>query len=207
MPFRAVVFDFDGCLVDSAKAKYDAFFEVFPKGRACAEIIARVLSDNPDGSRYEVIPRIANSMRLAGLTLDDHVTDQDRVAAYGRVALEAVARCPSMPEAEELLRYTRDAGLVYISSNTPEGPLKELVERRGWLPLLDGVYGYPRRKHDTVREIVHKCDNRADRVLVVGDGVSDESAARTNGCAFVAVNKSSGLAPAFAILGRGSVRR
>jgi phosphoglycolate phosphatase-like HAD superfamily hydrolase len=200
MRFNAIIFDFDGCLVDSTRAKYDAFFDVFPPGDDCRRVVTRVLLANPDGSRYDVIPRMAHLMLGAGLALEDDRSDEARIAAYGANVLVAVAACPAFSRAEELLRLAKKVGSVYISSNTPEVALRDLVERRGWLPLVDAVYGYPRRKGDTVRQIVSDCGGRGDHVLVVGDGVSDEAAARDNGCVFVAVNVSSGLAPAFAVL-------
>ena len=102
--------------------------------------------------------------------------------------------------AEETLRRARQARSVYISSNTPVASLNELVRRRGWLSLVDAVYGYPRRKVDTVRQIVADCGGRGDLVLVVGDGMSDEAAARENGCVFVAVDARVGLTPVLNLL-------
>jgi phosphoglycolate phosphatase-like HAD superfamily hydrolase len=207
MRFDAVVFDFDGCLVDSVQAKYNAFFDVFPSGAAHRRVVADVLCADPDGSRHNVIPRMAESMRRAGLALDDRLSDEERIVAYGGAVLEAVAACPARPRAEDLLRHARRTGSVYISSNTPEVPLRELVRRRGWLPLVDAVYGYPRRKEDTLRQIVTNLGGRGDSVLVVGDGVSDEAAARDNGCVFVWIDARSGLAPAFAALETSRVQK
>jgi len=206
MGIDAVIFDFDGTLVDSGPPKYRAFFDVFPAGEAHGRVVADVLRADPDGSRHDVIPRMAGLMRRAGLPLDDDRSDEARITAYGAAVLEAVASCPALPRAGELLRRARQAGAVYISSNTPEPALRELVGRRGWLPLVDAVYGYPRRKGDTVRQIVADCGGRGDHVLLVGDGVSDEAAARDNGCVFVAVDVRSGLAPAFAALETVDVR-
>lgn len=205
MQFSAVVFDFDGCLVHSARAKHEAFFDVFPVGEVYARIVADVLRADPDGSRHEVIPRMADIMRSSGLALEDNLSDAARIAVYSKTVLEQVAGCWPVPRAEELLHCARAMGSVYISSNTPEAPLRELVGRRGWLQLVDGVYGYPRHKEDTLRQIVRDCGGLGDHVLVVGDGISDEAAARANGCVFIAVDVHSGLTPAFAALENNDV--
>jgi phosphoglycolate phosphatase-like HAD superfamily hydrolase len=154
-----------------------------------------------------VIPRIADKMRGSGLTLDDYLSDEERIVAYSQKTVEAVAACPALPYAEDLLRRARELGSVYISSNTPEVLIKELVSRRGWLPLVNGVYGYPRSKRDTLHQIVAECGGQGDRVLVVGDGISDEEAARDNGCVFVKVDVHSGLAPASAALEMSGVQK
>jgi phosphoglycolate phosphatase len=198
MRFDAVVFDFDGTLVDSAPAKYQAFFDVFPGDDAIQRIVAEVLRHDPDGSRHAVIPRMVALMRERGIKLAG--TEQDRVAAYGEAVLAAVAACPALQRAEEALRLARKSGKVHVSSNTPQEPLRDLLGRRGWLALVDGIHGYPARKADTLRAVVSQSGGKPERVLTVGDGPSDEAAAREIGCPFVKVTLEQGLTPAIAAL-------
>lgn len=198
MRFDAVVFDFDGTLVDSAPAKYRAFFDVFPGDDAAQRIVAEVLRHDPDGSRHAVIPRMGALMREAGITLGG--SDESRVIAYGDAVLAAVAACPALARADEALQLARHSGKVHVSSNTPQEPLRDLLNRRGWLALIDGVHGFPSRKSDTLRAVVAQSGGNAARVLTVGDGPSDEQAAREIGCPFVRVTSEQGLGPAIAAL-------
>jgi phosphoglycolate phosphatase len=198
MRFDAVVFDFDGTLVDSASAKYQAFFDIFPGDDAIQRIVADVLRRDPDGSRHAVIPRMVALMREHGIPLAG--IEQDRISAYGEAVLAAVAACPALPRAEEALRLARKSGKAHVSSNTPQEPLRDLLGRRGWLPLIDGIHGYPARKADTLRAVVAQSGAKPDRVLAVGDGPSDEDAAREVGCPFVKVTPEHGLDPAIAAL-------
>ena len=66
MRFDAVIFDFDGTLVDSAGVKYDSFFELFPATEQHRAVVKEVLVADPDGSRHVVIPRMveATAIRL-----------------------------------------------------------------------------------------------------------------------------------------------
>ncbi len=50
------VFDFDGTLVDSAAAKRQAFYDLFPSD--CAAAVTAVLQRDPDGSRHALIPEM-----------------------------------------------------------------------------------------------------------------------------------------------------
>jgi phosphoglycolate phosphatase len=199
MRFDAVVFDFDGTLVDSAPAKYQAFFDIFPGDEAFKRIVAEILRADPDGSRHAVIPRMIAQMREQKLDLPG--TEQDRIAAYGDAALASVAACPMLPRAEEALKLARKSGKVHVSSNTPQEPLRELLQRRGWLGMIDGIHGYPARKADTLRQVVAQSGGKPERVLAVGDGPSDQEAARAVGCPFVLVTVEQGLGPAIAALG------
>ncbi len=198
MRFDAVVFDFDGTLVDSAPAKYRAFFDVFPGDDAVQRIVAEVLRLDPDGSRHVVIPRMGALIRRQGIDLPG--SDESRVLAYGEAVLAAVAGCPALPRAEEALRLARRSREVHVSSNTPHEALRDLLARRGWAGMIDGVHGYPRRKVDTLRQVVAGTGGNARRVLTVGDGPSDEAAALALGCPFARVTPEQGLTPAIALL-------
>lgn len=205
MRFDAVVFDFDGTLVDSAPAKYKAFFDIFPGDDAIQRIVAEILRRDPDGSRHAVIPRMIELMREQGIAQVG--SERDRIAAYGEAVLQAVAACPTLERAEEALLLAHKSGKVHVSSNTPQEPLRDLLDRRGWLPMIDGIHGYPARKTDTLRAVVAQSGGNAKRVLAVGDGPSDEDAARAVGCPFVRVTSEGGLDPAIAALEGSHVPR
>ncbi len=180
MRFEAVVFDFDGTLVDSAAAKRAAFLDLFPDTPICRELVAAVLDERPDASRFEVIPEMIVRLAAAGVAGD---SVDERVERYGRLALERVRAAPEIPGAGALLRELHARCALYVASNTPEPALHELIGARGWRPWLRGVFGHPREKAQVVGEVVDRHGGSA-HVAVVGDGDLDESAARRNGCVF-----------------------
>lgn len=187
MRFEVVVFDFDGTLVDSAAAKYQAFFQLFPNTPEHRAIVAAVLQRDPDGSRYEVIPRMIALMAAQGLALPAGHDGQNRIASYAALVAETVAAAPERAGATPLLRRLRGHCAVYISSQTPEPLIRELVLGRGWGTIVDGVFGYPRDKAATVAEMIARHRIAAPQLAVVGDGESDERAATNNGCPFFPV--------------------
>lgn len=185
MRFDAVIFDFDGTLVDSAAAKYEAFFALFPQTPAHRQVVANVLAADPDGSRHVVIPRMVERMRSEHLALPAGHSPEDRIAAYADVVLEAVAACAEIPGASTVLRELRAAECpVFISSNTPQEPLETLVQRRGWAALVAACYGYPNSKAATAQGLLSRLGITAGRLAVVGDGSSDRAAAEAVGAAF-----------------------
>jgi phosphoglycolate phosphatase len=118
MRFDAVIFDFDGTLVDSARAKYQAFFSLFPPSDEHRAVVASVLERDPDGSRYQVIPRMFQEMVGRGLSVPAHHSPGDRIEAYGELVLAAVKQAQEIRGASELLQALRGRCAVYISSNT-----------------------------------------------------------------------------------------
>ncbi|MEX2298752.1 MAG: HAD family hydrolase [Dongiaceae bacterium] len=187
MRFKAVVFDFDGTLIDSVDAKRDAFFRLFPAGEPYRAIVKRVLAIDPDGSRHVVIPRMIEAMTAQKLALPLGHTATDRIGAYGQAVYAAQRAAAECPGASTLLHALKGHTALYISSNTPEPDLSNLVAARGWSDLVDGLFGHPRDKSETLAMLVERHDSAKDDVAVVGDGESDERAARDVGCPFFRV--------------------
>jgi phosphoglycolate phosphatase-like HAD superfamily hydrolase len=201
MRFDAVVFDFDGTLVDSARVKYETFFKLFADTAAHRAIVAEVLAADPDGSRHAVIPRMIAKLRAQGLP----VPTEDAVAAYGRLVEMGVSEAPECPGATALLARLKDSMDVYVASNTPKDAVRRQTEQRGWSAWLKDVHGYPDRKADVVRGILDRSGMKPDRLAVVGDGLSDEEAARVNRCVFIKIAEPGDLARAGRQLELGDV--
>ncbi len=193
MRFEVVIFDFDGTLVDSARAKCQAFFSLFPSSDEHRRVVASVLERDPDGSRYRVIPLMFQEMVDRGLSLPAHHSASERIEAYGELVLAAVRQAQEIRGAGELLQGLRGRCTAYISSNTPEPALRSSVAARGWNGLVAGVFGYPRDKASTAREVIHRHGCPPARVAVVGDGESDAHSAHSNGCAFFLVRQGEDL--------------
>lgn len=194
MRYEMVFFDFDGTLVDSVAAKKQAFFDLFPSTERHKEIVKNVLGADPDGSRYVVIPRIVEAMRLARLDIPPGEDTEALVQKYGQAALEAVSRAPEMPDASHLLDALRlDNVELYLCSNTPQDAVELLLESRGWRSYFADVAGYPQVKEEFVHRYLHNKGMSPRRAAFVGDGVSDERAAKANDIAFYAVRTKGDL--------------
>ena len=182
-PLKTLVFDFDGTLVQSTRPKFEAWFDVFPQGVARGDIQS-VLDKNSEESRYVIIEMI---LRKAGLVEDLEKNIERLAGDYNDIVLNVAKTCPETHRAEELLRGLKDRYRLYLSSNTPELHLKDIVRHR----QLDGyfldIFGYPRLKEDTLRLIMAREKITRDEILMIGDAATDQRAARTVGCGFIQV--------------------
>jgi phosphoglycolate phosphatase len=201
MLFDAVIFDFDGTLVDSAGAKREAFFSIFPPTRAHQEIVEAALQEDPDGSRYRVIPRMLERMNAKGLALGDNASSAALINRYGEMSAAAVAAAPELPGASALLANLATRVQLYLCSNSPEATVRNHADARGWTRHFKSVDGHPTTKVSKVASILDHKGFAPDRVAMVGDGVSDEEAASANGCVFLAIRSPADLAAIGRILG------
>lgn len=205
MPFDAAIFDFDGTLVDSAKPKRDAFFAIFPDTPLHRAIVSGVLEEDPDGSRHRVLPLMVGRMQAAGLDRDRALVVSDLVANYGSVSEAAVKQAPELPGASALLAALSPRMQLHLCSNTPRKTVRAQVEARGWASYFATVEGHPAVKAEKVESVVRNGGFEPQRVVVIGDGISDQDAARANGCRFIAIKGPAHLAGVGRILGVSDV--
>ncbi len=176
--FDVIVFDFDDTLVQSSGVKRAAFFEIFPS--TCKAIVSDVLTCDPDGSRYQVIPAMlekarAQGMNTFGLTVDGLVKD------YARRVETGVREAEEVPQAVEALQWAAEQASTYIFSMTPHDELMHHIMRRGWQKWVGEAFGFPNRKPAVLKMLLERHDCPPARAIVVGDGVSDAQAARLAG--------------------------
>ncbi|MEW5784946.1 MAG: HAD hydrolase-like protein [Bacillota bacterium] len=190
MTLKVIVFDFDGTLIDSQQMKLEAFYQVFPPDRFHQKIIAGVLDEIPEESRYVILASILNSIN------DEANLEQQmkRLARdYDHIVVQNAIKCREKPGATGLLRSACKKYHLYLSSNTPEESLHTIVKCRGWLSFFKAIFGYPRRKEDTLKEILRLDQVNPDEIIVVGDGQSDKLSADKTGCNFFMIDDDHAL--------------
>ncbi|MGH6628379.1 MAG: HAD family hydrolase, partial [Burkholderiales bacterium] len=79
------------------------------------------------------------------------------------------------------------------------------VAIRGWSTYFKTVDGYPSTKSGVIAKILQEGGFVPSRVAVIGDGISDEEAARVNGCTFFAIGSPADLAAVGQALGASDV--
>ncbi|MEJ7645960.1 MAG: HAD hydrolase-like protein [Chryseolinea sp.] len=189
MKHKAYIFDFDGTLVHSNLIKRDAFYKLTPEILLHPEAVTEVLSKIPERSRFEIIAEIYKIIN----SKENESYAPDRIALailnYSTAVRDGVLNCPELIGATPLLKALKKADcIVYISSNTPEESLGELIEGRQWSELINGFFGFPKLKNVTVKNILLTHALNANDVIIIGDGDSDEMSAGENGCDFYRIN-------------------
>ena len=194
MRYDVVFFDFDGTLVDSASAKRQAFFDLFPDTEDHARVVRMVLEADPDGSRYLVIPRMVEEMRRTDLMVPEDGNSDRLARQYAQNVMEAVSRAPEMPGARHLLEtlHSRNAAL-YLCSNTPHEAIVPLVKAKHWDGYFQDIVGYPTVKDDFVRRTIERSGVSVERVAYIGDGVSDRKAAASSKIKFYCIQDRNDL--------------
>lgn len=185
MTLQAIFFDFDGVLADSVDVKTDAFAALYAEHGE--DVVRRVVAfhlQHGGVSRFEKIRHYETVLlgRPAG---------EERVRAlagrFSDLVEQAVVRSPWIVGARDCLERLHGRVPLYVVSGTPEDELRRIVAARGMADYFAGVYGSPRGKAEILAEILARHGYAPAACVMVGDAMTDHTAARTAGVPFVGV--------------------
>ena len=182
MSVRALIYDFDGVILESADIKTHAFARLFEEHEEHVEEIVQLHLRLAGVSRYEKFKLIYAD--ILGRPLDD-----DGLAQLGEdfsaICLQEVLSCPFVPGAREFLEARAESHLQFVASGTPEQELRHIVEQRGIAPVFRGVYGTPDTKGVIARRILDEYGLETHEAVFLGDATTDLDGAREAGIPFI----------------------
>lgn len=179
----ALVFDFDGVLIESTDIKTDAFAEIYRQygDDVAGKAIAYHL-EHAGISRYVKFHHLHQT--LLGIRLSDA-----EVAKLGeqfsQLVLDAVVAAPWVRGAREFLESYNATLPLFVASGTPDQELKAIVARRGMERYFRAAHGAPASKGEIIGLIINAYGFEAERVLVVGDAATDLAGAQEAGARFI----------------------
>lgn len=184
-PVEAVIFDFDGVVVDSVELKVEAFRDMYrDHGAEVMDAVEAYQRYHGGMSRMkkfayfeaELLGRPADQRRIDALC-----------AAYSKLVEEKVCICPLIDGAEDFLERFSGRLPFYVISGTPEAELNRIAERRGVSKYFRRLRGSPLSKEEGIEEFLADGPFRRDRVAMIGDAITDYDAAAATGIAFVGI--------------------
>ena len=180
---EAVVFDFDGIIVESAEIKTRAFellFADYPD--KMGEIVA-YHQENAGISRYVKFRYFYETLLGQELSPQKEAELGER---FSQIVLEQILRAPFVPGATEFLNRNKDRYCFFLASGTPEKELLDIVARRGLTRLFREIHGAPKQKAEIIEDILHRYSLQRRGTVFIGDAESDRAAAEKTGVPFVA---------------------
>ncbi len=183
MKFQAIIFDFDGVLVESVAVKGLAFGALY-EGEG-SEFQAQVIAYHEAHggvSRFDKIRYFEEEL------LGRKVSDEDvKIIAsrFSDLVEERVVGCEPVSGALEFLEEFSGRLPLFVASATPTEELKRIVEKRSMAAHFKGVYGSPASKAENIAAILEAFQYDADRTLMIGDTMSDFKGASMVGVEFL----------------------
>ncbi|GHE22183.1 HAD family hydrolase [Halomonas urumqiensis] len=189
----ALVFDFDGVVLDSATLKRQAFADLYidePEARHRA-VVAYL-------SRRGGQPRDVKFRHIEG-----HILGRDASEARIRELCERfkasverrLLQAPAIPGALEFLARWAGRAPLYLLSATPEHELKAIAERRDLSRYFLEVIGSPPDKASGLRNLLTRHAHSPRDTVMIGDSYNDFRAASSNGTRFIGITADPTASP------------
>lgn len=188
LAFDAIVFDFDGVLVESVDVKTQAFASLYESyGPTVVEKVVAWHLAHGGVSRFEKFRYFHRNFLGRDLPPDEEDALGER---FSTLVEDAVVAASWVPGAREFLE-SRYRGLpLYVASGTPDEELKRILDRRGIAHYFRSVAGSPTNKADILRRFAHFGGVAPQRMLMIGDATTDFDGAVGAGTGFLGRVKS-----------------
>jgi phosphoglycolate phosphatase-like HAD superfamily hydrolase len=182
MNFKAIAFDFDGVILESAAIKIEAMRALFAEHQAHLAEIATLNERHAGISRYVKFDMIYRDILDTPLAPE---TRDELGRKFSDLVVEKVLACPFVPGAREFLEAHHRSTPLFVVSGTPDEELARIMAGRGLAPYFKDVYGSGHSKAEILCAILADLACTARDLVFVGDGLTDFEAARAVAVPFV----------------------
>ena len=181
--YDAIIFDFDGVIVESVNIKTESFAEIYrPYGSKVVEKVVQHHLANGGMSRFEKF-RLYQKEFLGKELFDDELSEiTDR---FSRLVTNRVIEAPYVEGAIEFIESYCKIFDLFVSSATPKKELREIIYRRKITKYFREIFGSPESKSKQIRKILKKYKYEAIDLVFIGDATNDKEAASENNINFI----------------------
>lgn len=193
MNIKAIIFDFDGVLVESVDVKTRAFARMFEdKGVEIVQQVTDFHLKNGGLSRVHKFKYYYEEILKCSLSEDKL---SELCYTFSQLVIDEVINSPYVKGAREFLEKYHRAIDFYIASGTPEEELMEIIRYRGINNYFKGIYGSPKQKDEIARKIIEQNGYDLNEVIFIGDSITDLMGANGSGIRFIGRVSDSGDDP------------
>ncbi len=187
MRYSAIIFDFDGVLVDSVDIKTQAFVRLYEQHGP--EIMDKVKAHHMAHggvSRYEKFKHYHKN--FFGQELAE--TDLNNLAdQFSQLVVDSVVGADWIPGAKEFLETYFQELPLFVASGTPDSELRKIIKLRNMEQFFKTIYGSSLSKSDIINDIISESNYKKSKTVMIGDSTADYDAAIKTGIAFIGVGK------------------
>ena len=181
---EAIIFDFDGVILNSANIKTEAFLELFSQYPEHQQAIKDYHIENQGITRYKKFEWIYKE--LLNKEYNEQIKRQ-LSEDFSVLVFEKIMNTNPIPGAIDFLESLQDRIPAFIASGTPDEELNKIIEGRGFDKYFKAVYGSNISKEEAIDKVADQESAEYSDMMFIGDAVTDYRAAKVRNIPFVAV--------------------
>lgn len=180
---KAIIFDFDGVILESADIKTNAFRILFNEYKEHLNRIIKYHKNNMGISRYIKFRYIYEN--ILNLPLNKK-KEENLGKEFSDIVLQEILKVPFVKSVLEFFNLNRNRWLFFIASGTPTKELEYIIKKRNIFKYFKKIYGTPLEKGKIIEHVLYKYNLNKNEVVFVGDSVTDLKAVDEIGIQLIA---------------------
>ena len=191
--YKAIIFDFDGVLVDSVHIKALAFAKLYEShGDDVVNKVVQFHEKNGGVTRDQKFKHYHKN--YLGKTLSDGELDE-LCQHFSCIVEDEVTKAPWINGAKSFLEKNYKKFKLFIASATPQDELIRIVKNRSMNSFFHNIYCAPKSKIQNIAKIISENNYDRTEIIMIGDAVSDYQGAIANGIDFIGIGEDERLFP------------
>ena len=181
---KALLFDFDGVILESAGIKTAAYRKLFEeKYPDKVEDFMEYHAVNVGISRYVKIQYFYE--KILGIKLSDK-KKEELINKFSQIVFNEILNAPFVKGMAEFLAENYKKFPLFVVTGTPDEEINSIIKKRKLNFYFKEIHGSPKEKKDIIFDILSRYKWNPEEVVFFGDAESDLRAAEETGVIFVA---------------------
>lgn len=182
---KAIIFDFDGVIVDSIEAKTNAFEQLYNQyGDDVKQKVKDYHLRNGGVSRFEKLKYYHKN--FLGVDLNKYEL-KDLASSFSKIVLEKVINASFVEGVSAYIQNKSKNLDLFISTGTPQKEIELILKARNIDVFFKDVFGSPDKKIVHIKKILEMQDLQSNEIIFFGDSLSDLEAAKYYDINFILV--------------------
>jgi len=178
---KALIFDFDGVILDSERYKlqnYPLLFTDYPEKQP---EIKSYINGAAGVNRFIKFQKMCE---IVGLEYTDELGNK-LSQKYDDLTLKELKNLPLVKGIENFLKSSSQK--LYVASSTPIDQLKGIIAAKGIEGYFTGIFGHPTSKIEAIYKVLKSLNASKEEITFFGDARADYDATQVTGVSFIGV--------------------
>lgn len=184
---KLIIFDFDGVIKQSNKAKLDGYLNLIDEADSSTlEYIRDHHINNQGISRFDKIPMYLNHCFKS----IENIEINYYLKKYSNLVIDEVVNSSWVDGVLDLLKSKKHDSIFAICTGTPQDEIEKILDDLEIKHFFDYIYGSPMKKVTATGMILESTNFKATESLFIGDAREDFAAAENYDLKFLLVSNA-----------------